>query len=129
MPNPLKNDKPQPNDELKPCPFCGGKIRTHNPQNFISGLGHVWCDKCGAGFTGVGISGITAGHFNTRPTAERGIDEEKLVKIIGEAIGEASLCWEPKPKGVFDSHYASAIITRTVLSLKATIESGELWKD
>jgi len=51
---------------LLPCPFCDGDVRTHNPDGYTSGLGKVICNKCGAGFTGVGTSGLTRGHWNTR---------------------------------------------------------------
>jgi len=42
------------------------------------------------------------------------IPEEKLREVIGQAAGEASLCWEPKPTGIFDASYASGIVDRTV---------------
>lgn len=32
--------------------------------------------------------------------------------IVGEAIGEASMCWSEPPNGVFDSTRASAIVDR-----------------
>jgi len=31
-------------------------------------------------------------------------------EAIGEAIGAASMCWEPKPAGVFDSDRAGDIM-------------------
>lgn len=33
---------------------------------------------------------------------------------VGEAIGEASMCWSETPTGVFDSTRASAIVDRIV---------------
>jgi hypothetical protein len=42
-----------------------------------------------------------------------------LRRIIGEAVGEASLQWEPKPSGIFDSSAASALVDRTVAQLAA----------
>ena len=33
---------------------------------------------------------------------------------IGEAIGEASMCWSETPSGVFDSTRASAIVDRLI---------------
>jgi hypothetical protein len=33
-------------------------------------------------------------------------------EIVGEAIGEASMCWAPPPTGEFDSTRASALIDR-----------------
>lgn len=57
-----------------------------------------------------------------------------LSRIIGEAIGEASLQWDPKPTGVFDSGGASALVDRTVRLLEereaqaaAMREALELW--
>lgn len=38
-------------------------------------------------------------------------------RIIGEAIGEASLLWEPKPTGVFNSTEGAALIDRTMALL------------
>lgn len=35
-------------------------------------------------------------------------------RIVGEAIGEASMCWSEIPKGVFDSEHASRIIDKIV---------------
>jgi hypothetical protein len=35
-----------------------------------------------------------------------------LREIVGEAIGEASMCWSETPKGVFDSTRASDIVER-----------------
>jgi hypothetical protein len=32
---------------------------------------------------------------------------KELTKILGELAGYASLCWKPKPKGVFNSTLAS----------------------
>ena len=40
--------------------------------------------------------------------------EEDLKKVIGEAIGEASMCWSETPSGVFDSSKASEIVDKVV---------------
>ncbi len=46
-------------------------------------------------------------------TAKKEVSLEKTTKEqIGEAIGEASMCWEPTPTGVFDSTKAAAIVDR-----------------
>lgn len=36
-------------NDLKPCPFCGGEARM--AQNY-QGQKYVWCDECGAGVWG-----------------------------------------------------------------------------
>jgi len=36
----------------------------------------------------------------------------KIEGILGELAGEASLCWNPGPKGVFDSTQASVAVNR-----------------
>lgn len=33
-------------------------------------------------------------------------------ELVGEAIGEASMCWEPRPAGMFESDRASKLIDR-----------------
>ena len=45
--------------------------------------------------------------------------DREIKRIIGEAIGEASMCWEPRPTGVFLSDRASSIIDRVFDELKA----------
>ena len=46
---------------------------------------------------------------------------EELEEVIGQAIGEASMCWHPRPSGVFDSTYAIGITDRTVESVRKII--------
>ena len=45
-------------------------------------------------------------------------------QIIGEAIGAASMCWDPIPAGVFDSARASRIVEEVLAVLRA-----KLWSD
>jgi hypothetical protein len=49
----------------------------------------------------------------------------ELRRIIGEAVGEASLQWEPKPTGVFDSDGAVGVIDRTVHAIDQRIQELE----
>lgn len=44
--------------------------------------------------------------------------EDELRTKLGEAIGEASMCWSEKPKGVFDSEKASKIVDKLVEWIK-----------
>lgn len=44
--------------------------------------------------------------------------EEKLRKILGNLAGAASLCWEPKPEGVFDSSLANRFVDEACLLLQ-----------
>lgn len=38
------------------------------------------------------------------------MDIKRLNQIIGEGVGQASLCWQPRPQGVFDSTEASKVV-------------------
>jgi hypothetical protein len=49
----------------------------------------------------------------------------ELRRIIGEAVGEASLQWDPKPTGVFDSDGAVGVIDRTVHAIDQRIQELE----
>lgn len=48
--------------------------------------------------------------------------DAKQKREIGEAIGEASMCWKPIPSGVFDSNRASEIIDRIYKIVNAGAE-------
>jgi hypothetical protein len=39
--------------------------------------------------------------------------------MIGEAIGEASVCWSEKPKGEFESTRAEVIVDRILTKIKS----------
>ena len=39
---------------------------------------------------------------------------EEFRELVGTAIGEASMCWDPIPTGVFDATRASALVDRIV---------------
>ena len=41
------------------------------------------------------------------------VEEEKEISVlIGETIGEASMCWSEIPKGVFDSVKACSLVDK-----------------
>ncbi len=52
------------------------------------------------------------------------ISTEQLAEIIGQSIGEASMCWDPRPKGVFESGRAIKILNN-LLKLYASKRRGE----
>lgn len=60
---------------------------------------------------------------------------DPLQKVLGEALGAASMCWEPVPEGVFQPEQASAILddlleaVRPLVSIQATTadEAVERW--
>ncbi len=58
------------------------------------------------------------------------LDQEEILEaldfyeIIGQAIGEASMCWSETPKGIFDSTRASKILNN-LLKLYAAKRRGE----
>ena len=45
--------------------------------------------------------------------------EGKIKQIVGEAVGYGSLCWEPRPVGVFNSTEASKAVDEAVSSIAA----------
>lgn len=51
---------------------------------------------------------------------------EALNKIICEAVGAASLCWDPKPTGVFDSSEASRVCEDALNRIKALASIPEI---
>ena len=46
----------------------------------------------------------------------------KLSAIIGEGIGEASMCWSETPKGIFESERASSIVDRILSAVDAELQ-------
>lgn len=44
------------------------------------------------------------------PLEEKASTNEKLNQFIGEKVGEATMCWNPIPAGVFDSQRAAKIV-------------------
>jgi 2'-5' RNA ligase len=49
-----------------------------------------------------------------------------LETTVGEAIGEASMCWDPIPEGAFDSSHASDIIVTLLDAIRGkTAETGQ----
>lgn len=52
---------------------------------------------------------------NKRPLCYRVSSE--IYNAVFEHIGEASLCWEPKPKGQFDSTRASDVAVRLLFKI------------
>jgi len=52
----------------------------------------------------------TAATPGTTPTVET---------IVGEALGYASLCWNPRPAGVFDLSEAGVALDRAVAAIKS----------
>lgn len=46
---------------------------------------------------------------------------ELLKEIVGQAIGQASMCWVKTPEGVFDSTRASKLIEETILKVSKII--------
>lgn len=42
-----------------------------------------------------------------------------LEELVFTAIGHASVCWSPRPEGIFDSEEASKVGTELVRSLRA----------
>ncbi|HYE73558.1 MAG TPA: hypothetical protein VEF04_09505 [Blastocatellia bacterium] len=53
-------------------------------------------------------------------------DEWKEIStIIGETIGEASMCWEPRPTGIFDSSLAQKCWDNAMVRLKPYLRCSE----
>lgn len=47
---------------------------------------------------------------------------EGLSTLVGEALGAASMCWDPKPEGVFQSEEASAIVDALLADLQPMLD-------
>lgn len=54
------------NEELKPCPFCGGEVVVDKPKGMP--VTFILCGKCGAcvSFRGKGIKPATIAAWNRR---------------------------------------------------------------
>lgn len=48
-----------------------------------------------------------------------------LKQIIGEAVGEASMCWSERPTGVFDSERASRIVDKVWNAITSEAQATE----
>lgn len=47
---------------------------------------------------------------------------ERIAEMIGQALGQASMCWIPEPKGTFDSTKASQVLNELVRSIVLEID-------
>ena len=56
-------------------------------------------------------------------TKERNV-KDGAMRLIGEAAGEISMCWDPQPTGVFDGGKARLILDRLEVAL-ADLEESE----
>lgn len=45
--------------------------------------------------------------------------DEVLGRIVGEMAGTVSVCWEPRPEGVFDSRPATEAVERALKEIDA----------
>lgn len=78
-------------------------------------------DVPAAGVEQDGIVGaIGAGVFMTDSRQARA---EQIKRILGETIGEASLQWEPRPTGVFDTHGASVVRIKAEQRIHEVLEA------
>ncbi len=51
------------------------------------------------------------------------MSDKTIDKIIYELVGSASLCWEPKPHGVFDSTMADKFSKDALSDIRRLIEA------
>jgi hypothetical protein len=47
-----------------------------------------------------------------------------LSEILGQALGAASMCWDPRPTGVFDSTRAKRIYEALIAEVQAAMDSS-----
>ncbi|TXG77593.1 hypothetical protein E6Q11_02370 [Candidatus Dojkabacteria bacterium] len=52
----------------------------------------------------------------------------EIKEAIGIAIGEASMCWDPKPSGVFDSTHAGTIVDRIMNIISVDLLAPITWE-
>lgn len=66
---------------------------------------------------------------DTPPTPPPPGEDDPLRTVLGEALGAASMCWEPIPEGVFQSEQASLVLDDLLEGLagllRAPVEEGE----
>src|SRR5574337_1147481 len=51
-------------------------------------------------------------------------DPLHLSRILHELAGSASLCWEPKPEGVFATEQALAFVESAITELRGRLSAG-----
>jgi hypothetical protein len=51
--------------------------------------------------------------------------DREVARILGEACGAVSMCWDPKPTGWFDSAAAARFVNDAVKALTARIAEIE----
>lgn len=51
-------------------------------------------------------------------------DCDSIEEIVGQLAGAASMCWEPRPTGVFVSEEASAFVDAAVEAIRERIIGG-----
>lgn len=49
-------------------------------------------------------------------------------EAIGIAIGEASMCWHPRPTGEFDSTHAGSIVDRIMNTISVDLLAPITWE-
>jgi hypothetical protein len=50
--------------------------------------------------------------------------EEVVLAVIGECAGYVSLCWDPRPTGVFDSQLAADAVDRAYTRVLSALEES-----
>lgn len=58
------------------------------------------------------------------PEAPHPEPDPELSRIVGEGVGEASMCWSESPRGVFESERAVAITERILIAARVTIAAA-----
>jgi len=53
---------------------------------------------------------------------------KKQTSMIFEALGEASMCWDPKPEGEFDSSLAEKVGKKLIKKLNKTRKRKPIYK-
>jgi len=55
----------------------------------------------------------------TTPSPSTTIDEREIRTILAEAMGYASMCWEPRPSGLFDSSLCETGLNEAMDKIKS----------
>lgn len=61
---------------------------------------------------------------SVKPTEAEQSFHDEVKRIVGEACGAVSLCWEPRPEGVFDSVSAAAFVAEAVNQIMVLPSKG-----
>lgn len=133
-------DNPIPTEGIS-CPHCGWKPESVVPTPGLTLEGPVLCPNCrqASQFSGWLANGVSPARAKALAIAFGGVKErmdaetaaaattlgDELVTKIFEAVGAASMCWNPRPGSqVFDTTEALAVARALIRDIARVIVNG-----